>query len=199
MTTTSLPLAELRATPEPWRSLLGWEPPPRWPRRKCIDCDRFVRTTDLWSPYCPTCQWTLPAWQRLVFALKPGPLLTPCHIAIGTLDEYGYVRLYENGKLQRAHRVAWEHERGPIPDGMLVLHACDRPPCVRVAHLFLGTQADNMADMDAKGRRALRTPDHVERAVVELHRRTGWSQRALGRWFGLSHHTVGRILAEVSK
>lgn len=36
---------------------------------------------------------------------------------------------------------------------MSVLHHCDNPPCCRPSHLFLGTPADNMADMDRKGRR----------------------------------------------
>jgi len=53
-----------------------------------------------------------------------------------------------------AHRVAWELRNGPIPDGLFVLHRCDNPACVRAAHLFLGTQADNNFDRDRKGRTA---------------------------------------------
>ncbi len=58
-----------------------------------------------------------------------------------------------------AHRVAWVVWRGPIPDGLWVLHTCDNPPCCNPAHLFLGTRADNIADMVAKGR-ADRTKKH---------------------------------------
>ena len=52
-----------------------------------------------------------------------------------------------------AHRVAWVIANGrPIPDGLMVLHRCDVPMCVNPAHLFLGTQLDNMRDCKAKGR-----------------------------------------------
>lgn len=51
-----------------------------------------------------------------------------------------------------ASRASWVIHFGPIPDGMDVLHRCDRPICVNPAHLFLGTQADNNRDRIGKGR-----------------------------------------------
>lgn len=67
-------------------------------------------------------------------------------------DGYGSVVI--DGRKRGAHRVAYERTYGKIPSGLCVLHRCDNPPCVRPAHLFLGTHADNAADRGQKGRTA---------------------------------------------
>lgn len=51
-----------------------------------------------------------------------------------------------------AHRAAWEMTNGPIAVGAVVCHSCDNPSCCNPAHLFLGTQAENLSDMRRKGR-----------------------------------------------
>ncbi len=66
-------------------------------------------------------------------------------------DGYGVVRI--NKREERTHRISWKLSIGAIPEGKYVLHRCDNRSCTNPAHLFLGTQQDNIADMDAKGRR----------------------------------------------
>ncbi len=77
-----------------------------------------------------------------------------CWLWTASVNDKGYGQLFVGvGKSPlRAHRVSWELHRGLIPIGLLVLHHCDNPPCVRPDHLFLGTYKDSTQDMISKGR-----------------------------------------------
>jgi hypothetical protein len=67
----------------------------------------------------------------------------------------GYGQIGAGGRQRPllAHRVAWEIANGPIGEGLVVCHSCDNPKCCNPAHLFVGTQAENLQDMTSKGRR----------------------------------------------
>lgn len=87
-------------------------------------------------------------WRRVV------PTSNGCLEFTGSTDSRGYGQVMDAALRRpvKAHRLAWESTRGPIPDGIFVCHHCDNPPCVNPDHLFLGNDQTNVTDMVTKGR-----------------------------------------------
>lgn len=77
-----------------------------------------------------------------------------CWMWTGAKLYNGYGTMSFAKKAERAHRASYRAFRGPIGDGLWVLHTCDKPDCINPSHLFLGTPADNAIDRDTKGRGA---------------------------------------------
>lgn len=75
-----------------------------------------------------------------------------CVLWSRTLNNKGYGKLSYQGRIWYAHRLAYALNVGPIPSGAKVCHRCDTSACINPAHLFLGTQKDNLQDMARKGR-----------------------------------------------
>ena len=114
---------------------------------------------------------------------------------------YGVLR--EGNRMQsiRAHRMAWELWRGPVPENVQVLHKCDVKCCVNPDHLYLGSHADNMRDRDARGLTAkgemLVRNVLTESDVREIRRRYcagGLSQHVLANEFGVHQGTIHSVV-----
>src|SRR5580704_5089112 len=107
----------------------------------------------------------------------------------------GYGQVTNDGKTAKAHRVMWRLTYGAIPDGLHVLHRCDNPPCINPAHLFLGTNADNVADRVRKGRSSRASVNRGEKnALAKLT----WNKIAEIRVM-LADGVSGKDIAEVYK
>lgn len=148
--------------------------------------------------------------------VKTGRKATDCWRWDGYTGQkgYGYVRVGGRaGVLKLAHRLAWELQYGPIPEGLWVLHRCDVPRCVRPGHLFLGTPADNNWDMSRKGRHYSRTrPDLVPRGertgkakltaahvvAIRSHAALGKLHREIAAWYGVTRTTISSVVARKS-
>lgn len=128
-------------------------------------------------------------------AMEP---MTGCWLWLGAVNTNGYGRVRSLGKNRETHRLAWEIFRGPIPDQLFVLHRCDVRSCCNPDHLFLGTNADNMADMKKKGRgRSARGENHHQKRltseVVLAIRAAAGKYRDLAAQFGVSFGMISHI------
>lgn len=142
-----------------------------------------------------------------------------CWPWMGATQSKGYGQFSYGGRPRLATHIAWLLSRGELPGaGQCVCHSCDVPRCVNPAHLFIGTQADNMRDMQRKGRargparshRGTYTPetspsrrlsyDDVRRARAMLS--AGQSQHSVACALGVSRGAIqalanGRTWKEV--
>lgn len=116
-----------------------------------------------------------------------------CWPWLGYCTEKGYGKFSPQEQYpKRAHIVAYILAFGPIRDSLLVLHTCDNPPCCNPTHLFLGTNQDNMDDMQRKGHtRGERNgfSKLIEQQVIEMrimHATEQYTMQQIADYFSVS-------------
>lgn len=120
----------------------------------------------------------------------------------GALGAGGYGRIMFNNEIKGVHVWAYEHEHGPVPEGMFVLHSCDNRKCANPAHLRVGTHQDNMDDKVERGRcwRGLGERNAASRLtgadVAEIRRlyASGAPRKDLAAQYGTSRSNIDLIV-----
>jgi hypothetical protein len=145
---------------------------------------------------------TVPPEDRFWRQVSPEPN-TGCWLWAGNVSAAGYGLFSGAWRVTvSAHRMAYRLAVGEIPAGAAVCHHCDTRTCVNPAHLFVGTQGDNIRDCAAKGRLrgggGLRRLTPGDALAVRLALSTGVSAGELAQRYGVRRETISKVRTGVT-
>lgn len=118
------------------------------------------------------------------------------------LNQNGYAivcRVQFGKKVSFAHRFVYAEKYGEISPGTVIRHKCDNPKCINIEHLEPGTQADNVADRDKRGRTSRIARFYnckLSKEIAEFIKITelsGITQKEFAKMMGTSQPNVSRI------
>lgn len=128
---------------------------------------------------------------------------TGCWLWAHGTNEHGYGQFWDGRSMQKAHRVSFRLHGGDLSEGRAVCHKCDTPACVNPAHLWIGSQQDNVTDMRRKGRGptvVMPVGGHCAKlTIADVHdiarmRRAGALLTEIARKYGLHETTIGLVV-----
>lgn len=167
-------------------------------RHLCRRCYNFERAHDRLGKHEPRTRET-----TADIFLKKIRKTDTCWLWTGHCNDYGYGIILLPGEIPtRAHRFSYEHFKGPIKKGLIVMHTCDNPPCVNPEHLRIGTKDDNNKDTALK-RRHNYGLDHwngrLSDKAVENIRASDETGQVLALRHGVSIPHIYRIKARIRR
>lgn len=125
-----------------------------------------------------------------------------CWLYTGRIDNRGYGLIQYRGDRIATHRLSYTIHKGQIPERRFILHTCDVKPCVQPLHLWPGTQADNVRDMNRKGRHGVlpyhrgekgyssKLTDEQVKIIRERYLTGGVTEKDIAREYGVTHQTI---------
>lgn len=145
-------------------------------------------------------------FERFMEMVSIGSNPGDCWVWTGNRPSGLYGHFSVNLKSVKAHRWMYEHINGPIPEGLVVRHKCDNPPCVKPSHLQVGTVADNVRDKFERGRGADRRGEKHPLAklcaadVLEIRRLAdlGHTHHSLSLKFNVRRGQIGKIVQRLN-
>lgn len=141
--------------------------------------------------------------QKMLRGHYPDPLRlvridkkTGCHVFQGYTNQDGYGRVSVKGRLYMAHRLSYEREKGPIPEGLYIRHACDNPACINPDHLSPGTQKQNMSEASWRCRWNRQFTPEKNAEILELKYAGEMTHKEIAKRVGCHPSHVGRLARE---
>lgn len=129
------------------------------------------------------------------------PVPSGCVEWTGARDKDGYGKFTKKDWPARAHKAAYIAANGQIPQGHIVRHTCDNPPCINPGHLIAGTFADNAVDRvqrdrfnrESKRYNRVRLSMELARQIRAKHSQ-GTSRAALAAEYGVGTDQISRVI-----
>lgn len=150
-------------------------------------------------------QYSDPSKSRLQF-LKDSISIETDDCILWPFAEYdrgrGYGSVLFDGRMRRAHRVAYRLTASNYDETLCVLHRCDTPACYNPKHLYQGTQRKNAEDRESRNRGNHVKGDRVNTSkltadkvrIIRMLDKIGIGHCTIGRIFGVNHSSVRSIV-----